>query len=374
MAGINPATGRFDPYYYGPSASSPSSPPPGGYAVGERNNVQRTTTYNPSTQTFQNLVTSYNIPNPGGSWSGSQAPAAGPAAPGGPASGPAAPAGPSAEELYYQRIQLQQQAAVRDSLTSLFNSYGLSGLYGKIVEWAKQDYSAETIVLMLRQTQEYKQRFPAMEELAKKGRGISEADYIGYERTAAAYEQAYGLPQGMLMNNVGKLLLSDVSVQELEDRVQLAAAASITAPEDFKAEMRDRFGINQGALTAYYLDPDTALPLLEKQYAMAVIGTEARRQGVEGISTDFLGLLQNQGVTQDQAKANFGEVAYAEGLSVGAGETATTMDLAESAFGTSADATRKVQRVAGSRKARFQGGGGYTGGREGLTGIGVSST
>lgn len=371
MAGINPATGKFDPYYYGP-APAPTVPA-GGYAVGQRTNVQTTTQYNPRTGTFQNVVTSYNIPNPGGSWAGTQAPSATPTTTPQGVVPPPTPAEDPAK-AYYDRLKLQQQAAVRDSLMGLFNSYGLSGLYGKIVEWAKQDYSAETIMLMLRGTAEYKQRFPAMEALAAKGRGITEADYIGYERTAANYEQMYGLPSGMLTGKVTELLINDVSPAELEDRVQLAAAASITAPQDFKDEMRDRFNIDSGGLTAYYLDPDTALPLLEKQYAMAVLGTEARRQGVAGISTDYLGLLQNQGVTQDQAKANFGEVAYAQGLTAGAGETATTMDLAESAFGTSAEAQRKVQRVAGSRVARFQGGGGYTGSREGLTGLGVSST
>lgn len=277
-------------------------------------------------------------------------------------------------KAYYDRLRLQQQAAVRDSLSSTFSSYGLSALYGKIVEWAKMDYSADTILLMLRQTTEYKQRFPAMEALAAKGRGINEGEYIKYERTAANYEQQYGLPNGMLSGYVTDLLINDVSPAELEDRIQLASAASITAPEDFKAEMRDRFGVDQGGLTAYYLDPDIALPILEKQYAMAVIGTEARRQDVDGISTDYLGLLQNQGVTQAQAKQGFGQVAYSEGLTAGAGEVATTMDLAENAFGTSADATAKVERVAGSRTARFKQGGSYAGSREGLTGLGGSST
>ena len=277
-------------------------------------------------------------------------------------------------KAYYDRLRLQQQGAVRDSLIAAFNQYGLGSLYTKIVEWAKQDYSADSIMLMLRETPEYKQRFPAMAALAAKGRGISESDYIKYERTAANFEQMYGLPDGMLTGKVTELLTNEVSAEELQSRVQLAAAGSITAPEDFKAEMRDRFGIQPGDLTAYYLDPDTALPLLEKKYAMAIIGTEARRQGVDGISTDYLGLLQNEGVTQAAAKQGFGQVAYSEGLTVGAGETATTMDLAQNAFGTDAEAAKKVQRVAGSRTARFAQGGSYAGSSGGLTGLGASST
>lgn len=365
MAGYDPTTGRFNP--------DPTYTTPGTNVTGSNG---ATSTTKGGVTTFTNPVWTITTP------SGAPVAPGVPAATGPAASGPTAGTGqkppPTVAEdptkAYYDRLRLQQQAAVRDSLSSMFNQFGLSSLYGKIVEWAKQDYSADTIMLMLRQTTEYKQRFPAMEALAQKGRGISEADYIGYERTAANYEQMYGLPQGMLTGNVTNLLVNDMSVAELEDRVQLAAAASVTAPQDFKDEMRDRFGLSAGGLTAYYLDPDVALPLLEKQYAMAVIGTEARRQGVDGISTDYLGLLQNQGVTQEQAKANFGEVAYAEGLTTGAGETATTMDLAESAFGTSADAQKKVQRVAGSRVARFQQGGGYAATREGLTGLGGSST
>jgi hypothetical protein len=293
-----------------------------------------------------------------------------------PTAGQNAPAavGEDPVKAYYDRLRLQEQAAVRDTLSNLFNSYGLSGLYGKIVEYAQKDYSADTIMLMLRGTDEYKARFPAMADLAAKGRGITEAAYISYERTASEYEQRFGLPEGMLMGNVTNLLKNEVSAEELLDRVRLASAASITAPADFKAEMRDRFGVDQGGLTAYYLDPSVAMPLLEKQYAMAVIGTEARRQGISGISTDYLGLLENEGVTQDEAQKGFGNAARMSGFTGGAGEVASTMDLAQAVFGTSPDAAKKVERIATSRVNRFAGGGSFTGDAQGLAGLGVSST
>lgn len=280
----------------------------------------------------------------------------------------------SAQDQYYAQLKVKEQGAVRDALKALFAQYGLSSLYSKIAEYAKLDYSADSILIMLRGTPEYKKRFPAMEALAQQGRGISEAEYVGYEKSAAGYEQQFGLPAGMIMKNVTTLLTNAVSVDELRDRAELAAAASITAPADFKAEMKDRFGIDQGGLTAYYLDPEQAMPLLQKQYGMAIIGTEARRQSISGISTEYLALLQNEGVGQDEAQQGFGTVAAQVGLTGGAGETVSTTDLAENVFGTSAASSQKVRRVAAGRVGRFQEGGGFTGDRTGAAGIGVSST
>jgi hypothetical protein len=277
-------------------------------------------------------------------------------------------------KAYYDNLRIQQQAAVRDSLQGVFGRYGLQSLYGKIVEYAKLDYSADTIMLMLRQTAEYKNRFPAMEALAAKGRGITEASYIEYEMKTANYEHQYGLPQGMLSSYVTDLLSNEVSADELLNRVKLAAASSVTAPDDFKAEMRDRFNVDAGGLTAYFLDPDLALPMLEKQYATALIGTEARRQGIGGITTNYLSLLQDEGITQQGAQEGFAQVARQGEFTGGAGEVATNEDLAQAAFGTSADAAKKAARIAGSRTGRFAGGGQFVGNSSGLGGIGGSST
>ena len=277
--------------------------------------------------------------------------------------------------------QLQQQQyeretrrrAVTDTVKALFSQYGLASLADKITEYATLDYSADAIAIMLRQTPEYKQRFPAMEALSAKGRALSEAEYIDYERTAAQLEQRYGFPTGLLSNSVTDLLTNEVSAAELNDRAILSSAASIEAPEDVRTQMRDYYGIDQGGLAAYFLDPDKAVPLLEKQYASSLIGTEALRQGV-GIDVTGAEDLQGFGVTQDQARQGFGQVASMGAFSQGRGDVVSQQQLISGTFQQNEEALKAIERAQKARTGRFQGGGSYTSSQQGVGGLGSAAT
>ena len=129
-----------------------------------------------------------------------------------------------------QEAQRQQNAIA--TIRGVLEQYGLNSLYNRIVGFIQDGYDENAIMILIRTTPEYKQRFPAMEALAAKGRAISEAQYISYEQTASNLERRYGLPQGMLMSNVTNLLTNEVSAAELNDRVLLASAASIQAPQE----------------------------------------------------------------------------------------------------------------------------------------------
>jgi hypothetical protein len=297
---------------------------------------------------------------------------------------PATPApadtGPSAEDIYWgQRAEYEaqqrraQEDAVISTVQGMFAQYGLTSLYDKVVEYARKGYNGDAIAVMLRSTPEYKARFPAMEALAKKGRAISEAAYVDYERTAAQIEQRYGLAQGMVTGNVTKLLTEEVSAAELNDRVVLASADSLNAPEDLKNTLRDYWNIDpQTALSSYYLDPDVAMPLLEKQSATARIGVWINRQGVAGLGRDMASELQAQGVTEQQAEQGFGAVKAQEGFTAGKGETIDTANLARGAFG-NADQAQRAERIGQTRANKFAGGGGFADSNKGVGGLGSSS-
>lgn len=279
----------------------------------------------------------------------------------------------------YEKFLIEQANAQRDAnrrntmdaVKALFDSYGLSSLWGKITEYAQMDYSADTIALMLRQTTEYKQRFPAMDALSKKGRAISESQYIDYERTAASLEQRYGFPPGMILNNVTSLLTEEVSALELNDRAVLASASSLEAPAELKQSLKDYYGIDEGGLAAYYFDPAKALPLLEKQYAVAAIGAEGLKQGF-GIEKATSEELQAMGVTQAEARDRMDDAARAMSFTAGRGETASQRDVLTGTFGNEG-AAQKIERIAGERVGRFSGGGQFAGNNEGVSGIGSSA-
>jgi hypothetical protein len=280
-------------------------------------------------------------------------------------------------ERYLVASAANSESARRQNATevmrALMQQYGLMSLYSKVVGYIQDGYDPEAIGILIRTTPEYKTRFPAMDALAAKGRTISEASYIEYESSTATLERRYGLPEGMLMSNVTKLLTNDVSQSELNDRVILASAASIQAPKEIKDMFKNYYNIDAGGLTAYFLDPDVATPLLEKQNASAIIGAEAAKQGI-GIDVNSAENLQSIGITQNQAREGFGTVAGAQGLSTGAGDIVSQQDLVAATLGNDAEAKKRAARAAGGRLGRFQGGGEFLKTQQGASGLGSAAT
>lgn len=269
-----------------------------------------------------------------------------------------------------QEAQRQQNAI--STIKGVLDSYGLTSLYNRIVGFIQDGYDENAVMILIRTTPEYKQRFPAMDALAQKGRAISEAEYISYEQTASNLERRYGLPQGMLMGNVTNLLTNEVSAAELNDRVLLASAASIQAPADIKQQFREYYGIDSGGLTAYFLDPQVATPLLEKQFASAVIGTEAARQGI-GIDAYGAENLQSLGITQEAARQGFGQVAASKELTTGRGDVVTQQELISGTLAGDEKARQGIERAALGRLGRFQGGGEFLQTSQGAVGLGSAT-
>ena len=266
----------------------------------------------------------------------------------------------------------RQQNAIA-TLKATLESLNMNSLYDRVVGFVKEGYDPDAVMVLIRTTPEYKTRFPAMEALAKKGRSISESEYISYEQTAAGLERRYGLPSGMLMSNVTNLLTNEVSASELNDRVLLASAAAIQAPEDIKSTFQQYYGIDQGGLTAYFLDPTVATPLLEKRYASAVIGTEAARQGI-GINPYTAENLQSLGISQEQARTGFANVAASQGFTEGRGDIVTQDTLIQGQVAGSEQARKDIERVAMGRLGRFQGGGEFLQTQQGVVGLGTAAT
>lgn len=258
-------------------------------------------------------------------------------------------------------------------IKGILQSYNLMSLYDTMIGYIQDGYDSSAIQTLIRTTPEYKRRFPAMEALGAKGRAISEAEYISYEQTASGLERRYGLPEGMLMGNLQTLLENEVSASELNDRVMLASAAAIEAPQDVKDTFQQYYGIGSGGMTAYFLDADIATPLLEKQYAAAQIGAEAARQGI-GMDVYGAQNLQGLGITQQQARQGFGEVAASQALSEGRGDVVTQQEMVQAKLGGNASAQEKVQRATMGKLGAFQGGGEALQTQKGAVGLGSAAT
>ena len=166
----------------------------------------------------------------------------------------------------------------RAYLRETLRQFGLESLVNWAFERLNEGTSEAQILLDLRQQPVYKQRFPAMEALSKKNRAFSEAEYVAYEKQTAGLMNMYGLPAGFYdsPDDFAQLIEKEVSVNELQSRIAVAAEASQKASSEIKAQLKRFYDVSEGDITAYFLDPTIAAPLLEQRFTAAKIGAASR--------------------------------------------------------------------------------------------------
>jgi hypothetical protein len=196
-------------------------------------------------------------------------------------------------------------------LNGFFDNFGLSSL----ASWAwglwQQGWSIDSIVAEMRTRPEYQARFPAMAALAKAGQAITEQQYIDYERTIGQLNQAAGLPAGMYdtRDDIAKLLINNVSPTEYKSRLDDYTAAVYQAPPEVRNILQQFYGVTDGQMAAFFMDPDKALPLIQKEYTAAQAGGAAQYTGYGQITQQQAESLAALGVSQSQLQSGFSNLA-----------------------------------------------------------------
>lgn len=196
------------------------------------------------------------------------------------------------------------------AINSLFKQYGLGSLAGKIYDYVKNGYGADTISILLQDTPEYKKRFAANEARIKAGLNVlSPAEYISVENSYRQIMRQSGLPVGFYdsVDDFTGWLAGDLSPTELQSRVDLATQATALANPAYKAALK-QMGLSDGELTAYFLDQSKALPYLQKSAATAAIGAEALQRGM-AFDQQYASELATAGITRDQAGQGYAKIA-----------------------------------------------------------------
>lgn len=196
------------------------------------------------------------------------------------------------------------------ALNSLFQQYGLGSLAGKIYDYVKNGYGADTISILLQDTPEYKKRFAANEARLKAGMSVlSPAEYISVENSYRQIMRQSGLPAGFYdsTSDFTNWISGDMSPTELQSRVDLATQATALANPSYKAALK-QMGLSDGELAAYFLDQDRALPILQKNAATAAIGSEALQRGM-AFDQQYASELATAGVSRDQAAQGYAKIA-----------------------------------------------------------------
>jgi hypothetical protein len=251
------------------------------------------------------------------------------------------------------------ESSARQVLQDTLNEWGLGTLYGDVDSLIKEGLDQSAVLLQLQNTDAYKQRFAANEQRRQKGLPVlSPAEYIATEASYKTVLRTYGLPESFYdqQDDLHQFLANDVSPQELQNRAQIAQELWLGKDEESKAAWRSAYGFSDGAAIAAILDPNRAMPILERMATAARIGGAATRNGLE---TD-IGRFEkyaDMGVTADQAAqgmSQIGQSAQADAaIAQRFGTTFTQEEQEQDRILGLASAKRKRDRLYDSEKQLF---------------------
>lgn len=251
-----------------------------------------------------------------------------------------------------------------DQVKAQLDAYGLGSLSTFVYNEIVAGKSSDEIARDLRGTPEFKARFPAI--AAREAAGLpslSPGEYVSYENQATQLMRAAGLPPGFYdqPEDFTKLLAGDVSVSELNDRIQDAKTATYNLPPEAQARLWHEYGLapGSGSLAALFLDPQKATPLLQRDLAAAQIGGRADMAGYVGLSDQAAQGLAQQGVTDAQAAAGFQNLTHSQELFralPGSGENQISQQVQlGAAFGGNAEDQDVIEQRRRQRQAEFAG-------------------
>jgi len=253
-------------------------------------------------------------------------------------------------------------------------SYGLDSLYdalwGKYIKGEIDTTNPDAFVYSLKEEEGYKKRFAANE--LRKAKGMTELLPSTYLSMEADYKQIMannGLPKGFMdtQEKLDKLIGGDVSAYELNNRLKDAYAVVRDAPVDVTEKLKTMYGLTDGDILAYFIDPEQARKNLTaadyKIQAQAAL-TSAMGQRTAGLNlgVSFAEDVARKGITQAAQQTAFTEVGNMRELRRAAASEAglSQEQIAGAALGTDAEAKRKLDELKRQKVAGLSGGGGFT--------------
>lgn len=254
-----------------------------------------------------------------------------------------------------------------DTLVAIFNSYGLGSLAPTLLGYVQRGITdSGTIEVLIRETPEYKTRFAANVQRQQAGlNALTIGEYLGLENSYAQILRGSGLPQGFYdsKDDFTNWIAGDVSPDEIRERVTMAQQATMSSDPNVRKALSDYYGLGDGDLVAYFLDPNRANTLFQTRhvYQTANIGAAAMDQGLS-LAADRASLYADKGITTAQAAQGFGQVAQvlpdAEKLGNIYGDPFNQVDAENEFILGLASAQRKREKLAGKEVASFTGSGG----------------
>lgn len=266
------------------------------------------------------------------------------------------------------------------TIKAMLDGFGLGSLGDYVYARGKEGIPTAQILAEVRERPEYKARFPAMAQLSAQGQAIDEAAYIALEQSYQSVFHMGGLPSGFYDDpgDFAKFIAGRVSPAELQQRVQQGVVAAQQAPTEVRSELERLYGVDSGELTAFFLDPDRALPLIQQRFTAAQIAGASQRTGFGSLTATEAERLGSLGISAEAAQQGFGQIMQGAELYnplPGEGGTSIGRELQLAAtFGGDVAAQQTIEQQIGRRKATFAQGGDFAAGAKGISGLGSAAT
>lgn len=259
---------------------------------------------------------------------------------------------------------------IPDYLSAMFNQYGLNDLAAWYIKSVQSGMTDAEIAEAIYDQPAYKKRFPAMAALRAKGHALSEAEYLSVEKSYRDSMAAYGLAGSIYDSQATftRLMESEVSVRELEERLSDAKMVVDSTDPNIKNALATNYGMTYGDLMTYALDP--------KGMGKDHVDKLARSAVLQGIAKSFslqMDKVYSEQLAKDSAFNNATEADYRAALSDVAnvastqkrlggveGTKVTDADIADAVIKKDANKLLASQRRAQREAARFGGSSGVS--------------
>lgn len=262
-------------------------------------------------------------------------------------------------------------------LQQILNQYGLGGMAGWIQSKLENGSSEAEIQLEMYDQPEFKARFPVIEQRRLAGlTPVSPAEVMEYEQRGRELMRQAGLTNSTFTNKdyLQGLMGQDVSLAEVQTRLNDGLLRVQQAPPEVRNVFGQFFGTSgDAALAQLFLDPEKAVPELEKMASTAIVGGIGERYQVN-LTKEIARQVADTGVSDAAIWQGFQKLDSIS--SIFNESISETQDLTKegagvgAVFGTQPGQTELLQRRVDSRLAAFRGGGGAAAADQGVVGLG----
>lgn len=246
-------------------------------------------------------------------------------------------------------------------LADQLRAWGLDELSTDLDRLIKDGLDAPAITVQLQATEAYKKRFAANEIRRQKGLPVlAPAEYVATEQAYQQVLRSYGLPTSFYddRSDFHQFIGNDVAPDELNNRAQIAQQVWLSNDSETRDVWRSFYGLSDGAAIASILDPDKALPIVQRMANAARFGGLATRQGLEA-DKGRLEQYADQGITENAVANAFGKIAQTapadQRIGQRFGSELTQADREREEIQGNAEAARKRSTLYQSESALFQG-------------------